>query len=304
MDATVLHVACSADARYLPHAATMLRSVLAHADGLQVHAHLLHGPGLPDEDVRRVGAMAEREGAWFHAHSVGDERIDGLPGITQAGIPSTIWYRIYLPELLPGVDRILYLDGDLLAVDSLAPLAAVDIGGHYVGAVTNVFEPWNEGYPAALGLDLTGPRSYFNSGVLLMNLALMRDDDCTAALREWALANRDRLPWGDQDALNAVLAERRVELHPRWNCMNSVMRFASAAEVFGTEAIDEARRRPGIRHFEGPGQNKPWHVLAEPAARAEYLRHRRGTPWPRRRPAGLTPRNMIKRVVRDLRDRG
>jgi lipopolysaccharide biosynthesis glycosyltransferase len=248
--------------------------------------------------------MVGREGAPFRSHPIPDERIAGLPGISQAGIPSTIWYRIYLPELLPDVDRILYLDGDLLVVDSLAPLAEVDIAQHYVGAVTNVFEPWNEGYPASLGLDLTGPRSYFNSGVLLMNLELMRREARMEAVREWALANSDKLPWGDQDALNAVLAERRVELHPRWNCMNSVMLFDSAADVFGAQAVDEARSWPGIRHFEGPGPNKPWHLLADPAARAEYLRHRRATPWPRGRPDGVTPRNLAKRLVRDLRDRG
>jgi UDP-glucose/galactose:(glucosyl)LPS alpha-1,2-glucosyl/galactosyltransferase len=291
-----LVVACSADAAYLPHAATMLHSVMTNAGGLRVEAHVLHGPKLDKRALEKVVAMAERTGAALATHEIPDARIEGLPGIHQAGIPSTIWYRVDLPQLLPATERVLYLDGDTLAVDSLAPLWQTDLTGNHVGAVTNVFEPWNLGYPGSMGLELSGPRSYFNSGVLLMNLEQMRRDECSTAIREWALANRDRLPWGDQDALNAVLAERRVELHPRWNCMNSVLLFDSASDVFGAEAVAEARARPGIRHFEGPGQNKPWHLLAPRDVREVYMRHRRETPWPRLRPSGITPRNLIKRL--------
>jgi lipopolysaccharide biosynthesis glycosyltransferase len=296
-----LVVACSADAAYLPHAATMLHSVLTNGGQLEVEAHLLHGPSLDRDALRQVREMGERAGGSLTTHEIPDDRIAGLPGIHQAGIPSTIWYRVYLPELLPGTGRVLYLDGDTLAVDSLEPLWATELDGNYVAAVTNVFEPWNEGYPASMGLDLNGPRSYFNSGVLLMNLDAMRRDDSATAIRDWALANTDRLPWGDQDALNAVLAERRVELHPRWNCMNSVLLFDSAADVFGAEAVAEARAHPGIRHFEGPGYNKPWHLLAPRDIRDPYIRHRRETPWPKLTPEGRTPRNILKLGARRLR---
>lgn len=300
MSGDPLVVACSADAAYLPHAATMLHSVLTNRGGLPVQAHLLHGPSLRTEALGDLARMAEHAGGTLTTHEIADARIAGLPGIRQAGIPSTIWYRCDLPELLPETRRVLYLDGDTLAVDSLERLWQTELGDNYVAAVTNVFEPWNLGYPESLGLELTGPRSYFNSGVLLMNLDAMRRDDCTTAIRAWALANRERLPWGDQDALNAVLAARRVELAPRWNCMNSVLLFDAAVDVFGAEAVEEARIRPGIRHFEGPGPNKPWHLLAAPEVRALYMRHRRATPWPRLRPEGVTPRNVVKRVARSL----
>jgi lipopolysaccharide biosynthesis glycosyltransferase len=297
-----LSVACSSSPEYLPHAATMLRSVLAQADGLQLEVNLMHGPHVAAENVARVGAMVEGAGGSFRAHRISEDRIAGLPPVRHAGLPATIWYRIHLPQLLPDADRVLYLDVDLIAVDSIAPLADVDLGDHYVAAVTNVWEPWNEGYPAQLGMHLKGPRSYFNSGVILMNLELMRRDDCTRALREWALA-REKLPWGDQDALNAVLGHRRIELHPRWNCMNSVLLFPQAADVFGADAVAEARAHPAIRHFEGPGANKPWHLLADREGRAAYLRQRRQTPWPRQLPEGITPRNVVRLLGRRVRRR-
>jgi lipopolysaccharide biosynthesis glycosyltransferase len=263
----------------------MLHSVLRMSGALDVHVHVLHGPALPPPLRSRLGGMVERLGGQVDFLEIADERVDGLPTFDE--ITPTMWYRIYLPELLPDVDRILYLDGDVLAVDSLEPLWATDLGSHLVGAVTNVFtrDPVARARPAALGLP--GADAYFNSGVLLLNLALMRQEGTTRKLTDFAQAND--LMYPDQDALNAVMAERRLALHPRWNCMNSIMTFDWADEVLDPEAVEDARRRPGIRHFEGPGHNKPWHRDCPFPMRELYFEHRRQTPWPRTKLVGRRP---------------
>ena len=69
------------------------------------------------------------------------------------------------------------------------------------------------------------------------------------------------------------------------------------------DAVREARERPGIRHFEGPTVNKPWHYLCDWAMREVYLRHRRETPWPRVRLEGAGPRNRLRRARQRLRAR-
>lgn len=295
---SLLELACGSDRRYLPHVAAMVHSVLEHSGGLPVRVHFLHGPELPVADRRRLERFIAGSGGEVVLHEIAAERVAGLPATVQ--LPRAVWYRVLLIDRLP-IDRILYLDADTLAVDDLSPLWDTPLGDHHVAAVTNVWEPWNEGFPVH-GLGLPHRDAYFNSGVLLMNLAAMRADGCAEAVLEYA-RRRGTLPWGDQDALNAVLAARRLALHPRWNCMNSVLAFPQAAEVFGSEAVAEARERPGIRHFEGPAQNKPWHLLCDGPLAAEYARHRAATPWPRYRREGLTPRNLARLAVRRGRGR-
>ena len=39
-------------------------------------------------------------------------------------------------------------------------------------------------------------------------------------------------------------------------------------------------RATDVRHFEGVGEDKPWHPDADPEARELYLSHRNRTPWP------------------------
>ena len=297
---SVVYVACAADRRYAVHSAAMLHSVLAHAGGAEVRVAYLHGPRFAARAARALERMVVAEGGQIAFFEIPAERVVGLPE-TDA-ISAAMWYRIFLPELLPEASRVLYLDIDTIARDDLTELWQTDLSKHYVGAVTNIWEPWNEGYPAG-ALGLSGPEAYFNSGVLLMNLDLMRRDDCLQRLHEHALEHSAELVWPDQDTLNVVLGERRLPLHPRWNCMNSVLQFPRSVEIFGEEAVATARRRPGIRHFEGPSVNKPWHILAESEGADAYFEHRRRTPWPRTWPAGVSPRTLVIRIKRELRRR-
>ena len=86
--------------------------------------------------------------------------------------------------------------------------------------------------------------------------------------------------------------------------MNAVMLFPYAKEVFGDAATEEARRDSAIRHFEGPGENKPWHYLYSGELRNLYFDHRRRTPWPRVHREGMTPRNVLRRLRLSARRTG
>jgi lipopolysaccharide biosynthesis glycosyltransferase len=291
------HVACAVAGDYWLHSAAMLGSVAQHVDRGTLHVHYLHGPDLPGRARDGLARMLHRLDAEADFQLIEPGRVAGLPVVGE--FTAAMWYRIFLPDLLPEVERVLYLDIDTLVTADLTPLLNTDLEGCYLGAVTNVLMPHHRHRPALFGLT---PNDYFNSGVLLMNLAALRADDCTRSLREFAVAGGTELEWPDQDALNVVLGSRRRHLHPRWNVMNS-LRFDWAREVFTTEEIAEARARPGIRHFEGPDDNKPWHWNGADADQRLYRRHRRRTPWPRYRPDGspALPRRVARRVRRALR---
>ena len=291
---TTAHVACSARRDYAPHGAAMLRSVLTATPELAIEVHFLHGPDLPRRSRGKLRRTVEEAGGMLVLHEVPPERIAGLPG--GRGIAPTAWYRLLLPELLAGVDAVLYLDVDVIAVRSVAPLLSTDLDGACIAAVDNVWEEWNAGWPAQLGLP--AEQGYFNSGVALMHLARIREEGRDRAMLDFVRDHLDRIKWLDQDVLNVVLGDERVPLHPRWNAMNSVMAFPQAAGVFGAEAVAEARERPAIRHFEGPGASKPWHLLCPWEDRRLYLEHQRASAFGRGIPAGLTPANLARRALR------
>jgi lipopolysaccharide biosynthesis glycosyltransferase len=274
-------IACASDDAYLPHSAAMVHSALTAPGAAGVRIHYLHGPELSSRGKQKLARMIDDHGGEVTFLEVPDRWLDSLP--IDAG--KTIWYRLFVPRLVGELDRILYLDVDAIIVDSLQELWELDLSGSYLAAVTNVFESYYAHRPEALGLP--GRDAYFNAGMMLLNLDLMRREDCTEALLEFTRAHTDLL-WHDQDAYNGVLASRRLPLHPRWNAMNSLYIFPWSVEVYGEKAVEQARRNPAIRHFEGPTVNKPWHFLCEREMRDLYRRE------------GVSATNVMRRLRRDL----
>jgi lipopolysaccharide biosynthesis glycosyltransferase len=289
-----IDLACAADARYVPHTAVMIRSALElHREKLRVH--FLPSKDVGAKDARLLGDMVEAGGGSISFLEVDPNRTHDLPSMGY--ISSTMWHRIFLPELLAETDRVLYVDADTIVMDSLEPLWEVDLDGKLVGAVTNVFQRFMPERREPFEIERSDP-PYFNSGVLLFNLDLMRRARATDELLDYARAHRDVKGWPDQDALNHVLGPSRRALHPRWNVMNSFQVYPWSEDTFGAEALAEARANPAIRHFEGPSINKPWHLLCEREMRDVYRRFRGQTPWPRYLPEGLTPANLARRLAR------
>jgi UDP-glucose:(glucosyl)LPS alpha-1,3-glucosyltransferase/UDP-D-galactose:(glucosyl)LPS alpha-1,3-D-galactosyltransferase/UDP-glucose:(galactosyl)LPS alpha-1,2-glucosyltransferase len=263
-----LHVSCAADDAYAPHVAATVHSVCAHSGSLSVHVHLLADERLGEERRAELRALSERLGARIDFLNAPDE-INALP--SDERFTSAIWHRIFLPQLLPDLDRVLYLDADVIACRDLGALWKTPLEGFWLGAVTNVFQPNHRARPKQLGLP--NREVYFNSGVLLMNLAEMRRDEKTEELLELVATRGAEFEWPDQDALNIALGQRRLGLHPRWNATNA-LRHDWSKGTFPRMARWRALLRPCLRHFEGPDANKPWDPDCVENQREVYWQHR------------------------------
>ncbi len=86
-------------------------------------------------------------------------------------------FRLLLPELLKEYDKVIYLDCDIIVRQDLGKLYhQVDLGDNYLAAVFEAALPHQIEYLEQIGCK---PGYYFNSGFLLMNMAMMRKDGMT-----------------------------------------------------------------------------------------------------------------------------
>jgi lipopolysaccharide biosynthesis glycosyltransferase len=250
-------IACAARRDYLPHTETMLSSLFANSGFAGARVHLLVGRDVRRSELEELARFAGAHGHEFEAHVVGDTRLAGLP--TTGPLPTVHWYRVLLPDLLPDEQRVLYLDSDLLVLDSLEELWETPAGDHALAAVTNCFPDAEAGrrYCAGLGLESS---AYFNSGVMLLNLETLRESQSVERIVRFARAHPE-LILPEQDAANAVLGEMRKPLSPRWNLMTGLLSGEDLADAYPGFDLEAARLRPAIRHFEG-ALNKPWNERA------------------------------------------
>ena len=287
-----MHIALAVDQAYLPWSAVAVLSCLDHG-GPDVTVHVLHDGSLGrGGDIQRLSSMVQEAGRTFVDHVVDDPRVATLPSIAPYG--SVVWLRFLLPEVLPEVDRVLYIDADTLVVSDLAPLMGVDLGEAPLGAVANVVYAEHRPHLRALGFE--DYRRFLNSGVLLFDLDQFRAEGISEALLTVARDRAAELKWPDQDVLNLVLAGRWHPLDARWNAQQTLwIEPELAADVLGGEVADEAKASPGILHFEGPDLAKPWHTLNTHPWRGQWRATLARTPW---RDVGLQDRSLTTMLLR------
>ncbi len=177
-------------------------------------------------------------------------------------LPRAAWARIFVPEIMPEVNRILYVDIDTLFCDDCSELFSLDMQGAALGAVYESRSSEGSFFNEPFDIPLSYP-GYFNSGVLLMDLSLFREDKLSDLVMDIAAKYSSKLKAKDQDALNAALYDKVFRLHPRWNWNDGntrrFMKADSSARMwraFEPKEVVEASLYPGILHFIGP--HKPW----------------------------------------------
>lgn len=277
-------LACNSDAGYAPYAATMLYSALRNTPDTQFTIYYLQDPDFPEatRDLVRQALAGFGARAEVRFITVPDSLVEGLPlfkAMPRSALRPVMWYRVFLPQLVPDEPKVLYLDCDTLVVDCLDPLWQIVIEDKAIAAVTNPIGNTKKGetpWPMVCGL--SDSADYFNSGVMLMNLEYFRAHDVSRRVVEHGLANADWVRFGDQDSLVSVLHAQRVPLHPRWNLLRLIIMTGDARRLFGQSKVSEAIKHPAILHFEGT--TKPWlDPTQHPYGRA-FGRYARKLPWP------------------------
>lgn len=287
-----LHIACSSDSRLAADCAVMVSSLAITNPSAQITVHFLHDDRITSHDLAGLKHLVTNAGAEWDPLAVPGEATSMFPFSDRYGYSA--WYRILLPTLLPAVERVLYLDSDLLILDDLQPLYETDLDDAYLAAVTQ--PTLAEVLPRLRDtLGLPDADSYFNSGVMTLDLARLRDSGCVEQVLAFIREGRGPMPWADQDPLNAVLHTHRVHLGPRWNLMTPVFELPASMLPWSEAEIVAAVRDPAVIHF--IGEHKPWHYRCRHPYRRKYFEILADTPWKGRPLEGRTLRNMVIRPL-------
>jgi lipopolysaccharide biosynthesis glycosyltransferase len=282
-----LHIVAACDEGFAQHLAVMLLS-LADTNARHEISIFVLWNGRSDERGKLTRVL-ESTPFEFALIDVGDGALSDLS--VGALLTATTYARLLIGDLLPpALDRVLYLDGDILVRGDVGEVWTMDLRGRTAGAVADLPRyPFNR----RLGLPTDAP--YFNAGVLLIDLRRWRRLGIGERALLFAREHGERLAWSDQCALNLVLYDDWIELDRVWNfqsmdvahLVNGHMRF---------DPVDPARLSAArLVHFNG--RSKPWHYLNDHPLKSEYLRYRSRTPWPLRRFEDRHPRNIARKYL-------
>ena len=259
----MIQIVCCTDDNYAFNFAVLAQSILDHHPADAVAFHLMHSE-LSEYSSRGIQEFARASGIELHTYPIDESIFENLPRISYFGIAT--YFRFLIPELLPAtLDRVLYLDMDIIVDGRLEPLWATPLEGCSAAVV-------EDGVPAHLGA--LAPATYFNAGVMLINMAYWRTEDvkgrALAAMMEHAAIIR----YGDQDALNIVLANSKRMVDRKWNAHmmmdKALMRRAARGQIGSAD-------RPVVIHFNQ--KIKPWMFNCKHAYTRQYREILSRTPF-------------------------
>lgn len=176
-------------------------------------------------------------------------------------IPPFGLIRFDVCDILSNLERVLYLDGDHIIRTDLSDLYNIELGDNYIAAVRD--------YPGEtvrkLHVEMEA-QYYINSGVMVMNLKLMRADKLADALLDAKIHSWPTWRLQDQDVFNYVCRNRAISLHLRYNNLLPLyMRLYKLKDLnrfFGTtyNSFQEMMQDVAILHLGGLNGRRPWQV--------------------------------------------
>lgn len=195
-----------------------------------------------------------------------------MHGTALAHLTPESYYRLFTPTIFPQYDRILYLDSDLIVCEDLTKLYNTNIDDLYVAAVSesqyffkstlmlNNKKIKAEDY-LINKLNIHN-KSYFNTGVMLLNLDKMREDNIQEKSITF-LSKNYPLACCDQCVLNAILNGKVKFLDQKYNIFYS---------HFPGKNISIS-----IFHF--AGSHKPWNYYKKNLGFDLYWKYFKLTPF-------------------------
>lgn len=246
---------CIVDDNYTCHLAAMLASLAENNSGFPVV--VLHD-GLSDANAGLLAGLAGDLG--LDLRLVENRSVDLSVYGKCSFWPKSVWLKFHLDDFLPaGIERVIYLDADMIVLRPLDALFEADMGGKALAAVIDMQDA-DAAFKARLGIPSDG--RYYNAGFMLIDVAAWKGREIGTRAARFARERPEAISYIDQCAFNAACWRDFLELPATWN------------QMVGYVPCDG--ELPHILHF---AALKPWEERKTPG-REFYIHYRNRTPVP------------------------
>ncbi|MEH1334018.1 glycosyltransferase family 8 protein, partial [Proteus mirabilis] len=150
-------------------------------------------------------------------------------------LPISMYFRLIIPQVLhPFINKVLYLDADIICINKLSDIFSYNLKNKIAGVINHAYID-----PYVSSLSLNNTEYYFNSGVMLINTEEWKSNKI---LEKFLIKiNESNYKYPDQDVLNILLENKILYLDGKYN------RF-----------IENVRKNDNTTLIHYTGTPKPW----------------------------------------------
>lgn len=256
-----MNIALSTDDNYAKYAGVVIASILYNNKGEDINFYILDG-GISEENKQKINNLKSINDCNIEFIKIDNELFMDYKKIkTHKYINIATFYRLKLGSLLPDIDKVLYLDCDVVVNSNIRELYDTDIQNYYAAGVKDIACQTHNKKP-----ELAYDSIYVNAGMLLFNLDKIRKDDVETLYLEYTQNNFDKIFIGDQQIINVVLQGHIKQVPDEWNLQSS---------NFINRSIYQ--REPKLIHY--IGRQKPWLFASINYYKPIYYKYLQMTDW-------------------------
>lgn len=225
------------DQNYQQHFGVAITSVLLNNLSSHFDVHIITN-FMEEKLKQKLDTLSKNYKCSFHLYIINNlDKISQLK--VSAHVSNATYYRLIMAEILPKhIDKILYLDSDVVVISPLEELYNIDLENYFI---------------AASGFSGTLVKSKgFNSGVMVVNLEKWRNEQISTKVIDFATQNRNKLPYHDQSALNRVIKQNYLIIDRKWN-------FQVDLSPRKIQKPDDNIALKNARIIHYIGSSKPWY---------------------------------------------
>lgn len=264
------NIAYGIDENFLFGCGVSIASVLMHNKNMHFVFHVFID-SISNENMLRFKQLAERYKTCIHIHIVDCKTLYSLP--TTKNWSVAMYFRFIIADYFAGqVERVLYLDADIICKGKLEELTTIELGCNVAAVVPERDSQWW----AIRAQSLACPaleNCYFNSGFLLINISAWLNAQVSQhamlMLQDSKVAGK--LSYMDQDILNLLLFDKVMLVDSKYNTQFSLNYELKSKFV---NPINDATI---LIHYVGP--TKPWHAWANYPSSLPFINARKNSPW-------------------------
>ncbi len=246
------HIIFASDNNYAMPCMVAMASLLYNTDSKDCDLHILT-EGFNERNLTILNRIRER----FCEATISLDIIDNnallKSAITSSRFPIANFFRLLVPQIYD-FKKVLYLDCDIIVNRDISPLWNTDITGYVCGMIMDQdcddITLHNRIY--------SHNHTYYNAGVMLMNLELWRKDNIADKVMAFMKDFPQCCLYPDQDAINKVVGDQILELSCKYNVQENWFMPKDRWKVHQNKwiKIEDALLSPVILHY--TGHDKPW----------------------------------------------
>lgn len=228
----VIPIFFAIDDGYIPFLAVAIKSLIENASKEYEYIIKVLHTNVKENNVRKIkkfeteNVNIEFVNLSYYIKKVQDKLY------TRDYYTNTTYFRMFLPELYPQYDKVLYLDSDIVVLGDISQLYNTEIGTNLVAAAPDDIIQYNKVFQeyAEKVVGVVKYQNYFNAGILLMNLDQLRKFNFQDKFL-YLLGTVKFSVAQDQDYLNRLCKGRVTLINSQWDVMPVVNRKINKEDI-------------------------------------------------------------------------